>query len=67
MFDPDIPALHVTGFRQTPTEPTCEAGDRVGRVKNPITGNVGCCALDPSGHAAAAIPTSVMNFRRFML
>ena len=35
-------------------------------LRYPITGTPGCCALAPSGHAAAAPPSSVMNPRRFM-
>jgi hypothetical protein len=30
-------------------------------------GIAGCCAFPASGHAAAAPPSSVMNFRRLML
>ena len=33
---------------------------------NPITGNADCCARAASGHAAAAVPTSVLNLRRLM-
>jgi hypothetical protein len=33
-------------------------------LANPIEGIVGCCALAASGHAAAAPPSSVMNWRR---
>src|SRR5262249_61867092 len=32
--------------------------------RSPITGIVGCCARAPSGHVAAAPPSSVMNARR---
>jgi hypothetical protein len=32
-------------------------------LRNPITGIVGCCALAASGHAIAAPPSSVMNWR----
>jgi hypothetical protein len=35
-------------------------------LRNPITGIVGCCARAASGHAAAALPSSVMNARRLM-
>src|SRR6266436_5071174 len=31
-----------------------------------MTGSAGCCARAASGHAAAALPSSVMNSRRFM-
>jgi hypothetical protein len=34
--------------------------------RNPMTGTFGCCARAASGHAAAAPPSSVMNWRRFM-
>jgi hypothetical protein len=34
--------------------------------RNPITGIVGCCARAASGHAAA-LPSSVMNWRRLTL
>ena len=34
------------------------------RVRNPITGITGCCAIAPSGHATAAPPISVINSRR---
>ena len=34
--------------------------------RNPITAIAGCCARAPSGHVAAAPPTSVMNSRRFI-
>jgi uncharacterized protein YchJ len=33
---------------------------------NPITGIAGCCARAASGQAAAALPMSVMNSRRFI-
>ena len=33
--------------------------------RNPITGIAGCCARAASGQAAAALPSSVMNSRRF--
>ena len=33
---------------------------------NPITGITPCCACAPSGHAAAALPSSDMNSRRFI-
>jgi hypothetical protein len=36
------------------------------RVRNPITGIVGCCARAARGHAAAAPPTVAKNFRRPM-
>jgi hypothetical protein len=38
-------------------------GDRV--LRNPITGDVGCCARAASGHATAVPPRSAMNLRRF--
>jgi hypothetical protein len=34
--------------------------------KNPTTGIAGCCARAASGHAAAAPPSSVMNWRRLI-
>jgi hypothetical protein len=34
--------------------------------KNLITGIAGCCPRAASGHAAAAPPSSVMNWRRLM-
>jgi hypothetical protein len=39
-------------------------GDAVPR--NPIIGIAACCASAASGHAAAALPRSVMNARRPM-
>jgi hypothetical protein len=33
--------------------------------RNPTTGIAGCCARAVSGHVAAALPSSVMNERRF--
>jgi hypothetical protein len=33
--------------------------------RNPTSG-ICCCARPTSGHAAAALPNSVMNSRRFM-
>jgi hypothetical protein len=37
-----------------------------GNVTAPITGIAGCCARAPSGHAAAAPPSSDMNSRRLI-
>jgi hypothetical protein len=34
--------------------------------RNPITGIAGCCARAATGHAAAALPSSVMNWRRLL-
>jgi hypothetical protein len=42
-----------------------DSSARVG-LRNPITGLVGCCARAVSGHAAAVLPTNVMNSRRLM-
>jgi hypothetical protein len=36
------------------------------KLRNPITGIVGCCAHAASGHATAAPPSSVTNSRRLM-
>jgi hypothetical protein len=33
-------------------------------LRNPTTGIAGCCARAASGHAAAVLPSSVMNWRR---
>jgi hypothetical protein len=35
-------------------------------MQNPTTGIAGCCARAASGHAAAALPSRVMNSRRFI-
>ena len=35
-------------------------------LTRPTTGIVGCCARAASGHAAAAPPNSVMNWRRLI-
>src|SRR4051794_23962075 len=35
-------------------------------LTNPTTGIAGCCARAPTGHAAAAPPSSVRNSRRLM-
>jgi hypothetical protein len=40
-------------------------GHRV-QLRYPITGIPGCCARAASGHEAAALPRSVMNWRRFI-
>jgi hypothetical protein len=42
---------------------TASSGDLLSR--NPITGSAACCARAASGHAAA-LPSSVMNCRRFI-
>src|SRR6516162_5161247 len=34
--------------------------------RNPTTGIAGCCARAANGHAAAAPPSSAMNWRRFI-
>src|SRR5262249_17333228 len=36
-------------------------------LRKPTTGIAGCCARAASGHAAAALPTSVMNSRRLIV
>ena len=50
---------------------SAECGDKIRRVlrplMNPMTGILVCCACPTSGHAAAALPISVTNSRRFML
>src|SRR5262249_26220646 len=46
----------VTGFALGSGEPEC---------RNPTTGIAGCCACPASGHAAAAPPSNVMNWRLF--
>jgi hypothetical protein len=33
-------------------------------LRNPMTGIAGCCARAANGHATAAPPSSVMNWRR---
>ena len=43
------------------------AVERVCPLRNPMVGNLpACCARAASGHAAAALPSSVMNERRLM-
>jgi hypothetical protein len=44
--------------------PAYELGDVL--FKYPITGIAGCCAPAASGHAAAAPPSSDMNWRRLI-
>jgi len=34
---------------------------------NPIIGTIVCCARPASGHVTAALPSSVINSRRFKL
>ena len=44
---------HIIRWSEADKDPS---GDPL--LRNPITGNVGCCARAPSGHAAAAPPRS---------
>jgi len=69
VFDRDGPALDIAVLAEPATECgdqiRCSSGDRA--LRNPISGAVGCCACDASGHAAAAPPNSVTGSRRVRL
>src|SRR5215472_5155057 len=68
IFDSDVAAFDETCFVEA--APECRQLRRVClrgcHARSPMTGIAGCCARAASGHAAAAPPSSVMNWRRFM-
>jgi hypothetical protein len=53
--------LDLSGEQIVERRPGATIGDV---LQNPITGSAPCCARAASGHAAA-LPSSVMNARRF--
>jgi hypothetical protein len=61
-------AFGVSRLLQTPRNAASDVADSPGDLllRNPITGIAGCCARAGSGQAAAAPPSSVMNWRRLM-
>jgi hypothetical protein len=71
VLDRHVPAFGISGFAQSFAERSKQARELGGRgaVENPIAG-IGCCARAASGQisedVAAALPTSVMNARRFI-
>jgi hypothetical protein len=61
-FRPSTKPLSLKPRRHAVTKGAHSTG--VVPFRNPITGIAGCCARAASGQAAAAPPSSVMNFRR---
>jgi hypothetical protein len=61
-------AFGVSGLLQTLRNAASDVADSPGDLllRNPITGIAACCARAASGHAAAALPSSVMNARLFI-
>jgi hypothetical protein len=59
------PSTYPTSFRpwRNPRRRSANPSGDLGS-SNPITGIVGCCAFEASGHAAAAPPRSVIKWRR---
>src|SRR5262249_40621389 len=62
------PSMKPASFKPWRKEATrCVASASGASRRKPITGIVGCCARAVSGHAAAALPRSVMNSRRLIV
>jgi hypothetical protein len=63
-FWPSINPLSLRPLRNAVKKGVHSAGEA--RLRNPTTGIADCCARAASGHAAAALPRSVMNSRRLI-
>ena len=61
-FRPTSRPVSFTPSRKAAIRLAYPAGDAL--LRNPITGIADGCAFAPTGHAAAALPSSVMNSRR---
>src|SRR5262245_65313524 len=62
-FSPSTIPTSLRPWRNEARRLVMPSDDLVSR--NPITGIDGCCARAVSGHAAAALPSTAINSRRF--